>query len=116
MAFNSTFTPQDQEATAEQLASERGWLLLEFGAPWCAHCQAAQPLLAAAMQAHPQLAHRKIEDAKAAGWAAPLPSSSGPLSSCCGMGRRPAGWCDRIMPPPFASCSIRPQQIAEALY
>ncbi|PXX51074.1 MULTISPECIES: thioredoxin family protein [Aquitalea] len=64
MAFNSTFTPQDQEATAEQLASERGWLLLEFGAPWCAHCQAAQPLLAAAMQAHPQLAHRKIEDGK----------------------------------------------------
>ena len=64
MAYHSAFTPQDQEATAEQLASQRGWLMLEFGAPWCGHCQAAQPLLAAAMQARPDLAHLKIEDGK----------------------------------------------------
>lgn len=64
MAYHSAFTPQDQETSAEQLASQHGWLLLEFGAPWCGHCQAAQPLLAAAMQAHPDLAHLKIEDGK----------------------------------------------------
>lgn len=64
MAFNSTFTPQDQEPAAEQIQAMPGDLLLEFGAPWCSHCQAAQPLLAAAMQQHPALQHIKIEDGK----------------------------------------------------
>ena len=64
MAFSSSFSPQDQEPTAEQLATQHGPLLLEFGAPWCGYCQAAQPLLAAAMQQHPDLPHLKIEDGK----------------------------------------------------
>jgi len=64
MAYNSVFTPQDSEPSAEQLATLSGTLLLEFAAPWCSHCQAAQPLLAAAMQQHPALPHIKIEDGK----------------------------------------------------
>lgn len=36
--------------------------VIEFGAPWCPHCQNAQPLLAAAFGRHPQLRHIKIED------------------------------------------------------
>ena len=64
MAFSSHFTAQDQEPGAEQLAIEAGPLLLEFGAPWCQYCQAAQPLLAAAMQHRPTLRHLKIEDGK----------------------------------------------------
>lgn len=37
-------------------------ILLEFGATWCAHCRAAQPLIAAALAAYPGLAHLRIED------------------------------------------------------
>ncbi len=37
-------------------------LVIEFGAPWCPHCQGAQPLIAAAFAKHPELRHIKIED------------------------------------------------------
>ena len=37
-------------------------LLLEFGAPWCTHCQAAQPLIAAALSALSPLRRIKVED------------------------------------------------------
>ena len=41
-----------------------GPAVLEFGAPWCGHCQAAQPLLAAAFADHPDVRHMKIEDGR----------------------------------------------------
>ena len=37
-------------------------LLLEFGAPWCPHCQLAQPAIEAFVSEHPLLQHLKIED------------------------------------------------------
>ena len=37
---------------------------IEFGAPWCEHCMAAQPLIASAFAAHPQVRHIRIEDGK----------------------------------------------------
>ena len=40
----------------------RGSTLLEFGAPWCGHCQRAQPLIAEALAAQPQVEHLKVED------------------------------------------------------
>jgi len=40
-----------------------GPTLLEFGTSWCGHCRRAQPLIAAALAAHPQVRHIKVEDA-----------------------------------------------------
>ena len=39
-----------------------GAVLLEFGANWCGHCQAAQAPLAQAFAGHGQLTHYKVED------------------------------------------------------
>ncbi len=37
-------------------------VVLEFGAPWCGHCMAAQPPIESAFSAYPNLHHVKIED------------------------------------------------------
>jgi thioredoxin 1 len=39
-----------------------GATLLEFGAPWCEHCAATQPLIAAAFAGYPQVRHLRVED------------------------------------------------------
>jgi len=39
-----------------------GATVLEFGAPWCGICSAAQPAIAAALSSHPEVRHLKIED------------------------------------------------------
>lgn len=39
-----------------------GPAMIEFGSPWCGHCRAAQPLIAAALESHPSVQHLKIAD------------------------------------------------------
>jgi thioredoxin 1 len=40
----------------------QGATMIEFGAPWCPHCQGAQALIAAAFSTHTAVRHIKIED------------------------------------------------------
>lgn len=51
-----------QAPSRAELDVRHGLLLLEFGADWCAHCQAAQPAIAEALKAYPSLPHLKVED------------------------------------------------------
>jgi thioredoxin 1 len=39
-----------------------GPVLLEFGTPWCGWCRGAQPLIGAALEAHPGVQRLKVED------------------------------------------------------
>ena len=60
MAMTNTF--QEVEPTRAEVDARQEPTLLEFGAPWCGYCRRAQPLIEEAMNAHPDLAHLKIED------------------------------------------------------
>lgn len=54
----------DREPTREDVAAMRGEVLLEFGAPWCGHCLAAEPLAAQALAARAGVRHLRIEDGR----------------------------------------------------
>jgi thioredoxin 1 len=38
--------------------------VVEFGTSWCGYCQAAQPIITAALNQYPNVNHIKIEDGK----------------------------------------------------
>ncbi|MGQ2965194.1 thioredoxin family protein [Methylophilus sp.] len=52
------------EPTRAELDSLAGATVVEFGASWCGHCQAAQTTITAALAQFPQVKHIKIEDGK----------------------------------------------------
>ena len=60
MPYQSTYRPEAPERS--EVDATPGLLLLEFGANWCGHCQAAQPAIQSVLAKHPDLDHRKIED------------------------------------------------------
>lgn len=60
MAMATTF--ERIEPLRAEIEAQQAPLVIEFGAPWCGHCQAAQPLLAEALAGYPQLRHIKVED------------------------------------------------------
>ena len=55
---------QNTQITQEDLARSTGPLMLEFGASWCSHCQAAQSLIATALLDYQHVQHIRIEDGK----------------------------------------------------
>jgi thioredoxin 1 len=52
------------EPLRADIDAQKGAMLLEFGAPWCEHCEAAQPMIALAFAAHPEVRHIRIEDGR----------------------------------------------------
>lgn len=54
---------QTEPARADIDASGQS-LLLEFGAPWCGHCQAAQPVIRLLLGDQPRLEPLKLEDGR----------------------------------------------------
>jgi thioredoxin 1 len=59
-----TYTPDHlaEPPTREAVDALSGDALIEFGTPWCPHCQAAQPLIAQALHQRPEIKHIKVED------------------------------------------------------
>ena len=62
MGLNTDFSAV--EPTRDEVEALPGATLLEFGTPWCGHCLAAQPLIAAAFASHPAVRHIRVEDGR----------------------------------------------------
>lgn len=52
------------EPPRAEIDALQGPAIVEFGANWCGYCQAAQPVIAAALAAHSHIPHLKVEDGK----------------------------------------------------
>ena len=48
--------------TRDAVDQLQGAAVLEFGTPWCTHCQRAQPLIEQALDAQGDVQHIKVED------------------------------------------------------
>jgi len=55
---------QSVEPSRDEVDALKGPVVLEFGASWCGHCKAAQPLVAAAMAGFPEVRLLWVEDGK----------------------------------------------------
>ena len=54
----------EAEPARDVVDAMKGPVLLEFGAPWCEHCRAADHYIEAALAAHPKVAHVRVEDGR----------------------------------------------------
>lgn len=54
----------EETLSFEEAGQLPGTTVLDFGAPWCGHCQAASPAIKEVVAEHPQLRHIKIYDGK----------------------------------------------------
>jgi thioredoxin 1 len=52
----------ETEPSRAEVDALAGPVMLEFGTSWCGWCRRAQPLIGAALAAHPDVLHIKVED------------------------------------------------------
>ncbi|MFT5808665.1 MAG: thiol-disulfide isomerase/thioredoxin [Moritella dasanensis] len=55
---------REDAPTIAEVESWSGYAILEFGAPWCEHCQAVEPVVNAVLVEYPQLPLIKIADGR----------------------------------------------------
>ena len=60
MGLNTRFVEIEPPRSEIDLLTEA--VVIEFGTDWCAHCIAAQPLIATAFANHAQVRHIRVED------------------------------------------------------
>ena len=60
MTYSATHLAQPP--SREDVDRLKGAAVLEFGTPWCGHCQRAQPLIEGALKDLADVAHVKVED------------------------------------------------------
>ncbi|NMG31591.1 thioredoxin family protein [Aromatoleum evansii] len=60
MGLNAEYSPVAPER--KDVDALKDATVLEFGTGWCGFCRGAQPLIAEAFAAYPQVRHLKIED------------------------------------------------------
>ncbi len=51
-----------QPPSRDEVDHLAGATVVEFGTPWCGHCQRAQPLIEGALKDRADVAHVKVED------------------------------------------------------
>lgn len=61
---NSNLQYAEEKFTFAQVGELHGDVLLEFGAPWCGHCQAASSAINEVVSEYSALRHIKIYDGK----------------------------------------------------
>ncbi|MET0893967.1 MAG: thioredoxin family protein, partial [Pseudoxanthomonas sp.] len=62
MPYQSAYAVAEPERSSVDAMA--GLTLLEFGAPWCGHCIAAQEALQVLLASQPAIRHIKIEDGR----------------------------------------------------
>jgi len=55
---------RESAPTREEIDAMPGALVLEFGTGWCGHCQAATPLIRAALAGVEGVTHLRVEDGR----------------------------------------------------
>jgi len=62
LGFNPDY--EEDAPTLKQVSELLGDAILEFGTPWCGHCQAAEPAVQEVLAEHPKQPHIKVYDGK----------------------------------------------------
>ncbi len=62
LGFNPDYG--EQAPSFEEVSALKGEAVIEFGAPWCQHCQAAEPAIQRVLSGYHDMPHIKVFDGK----------------------------------------------------